>query len=227
MYSHKHTSTKDLASVPLGGTMMTMARTFQMSATTSWSRPSSSQIQMCFFAWILFTTIAIHCWPTMMVEYMNKWVMPPRYQYIRWAPSSTWTFLQTPGLLILQPSRASSAGPTSCSFVLSNSSIFNTFLWTGDGFFVSLFQTWFLPLPILALAMILCRIFYGADEVKAKFQQAKFHMDVWFTGGDFAGAALEQINTAVRRRTLVQILAQFPTRFQFHVYNFFGRVLGV
>ena len=46
------------------------------------------------------------------------------------------------------------------------------------------------------------RSLFGADTVKMKLQKAKFNMDAWFTGGDFANESLRQIQAAVRRRYL-------------------------
>lgn len=54
------------------------------------------------------------------------------------------------------------------------------------------------------------RLLFGADEVRSMFEKANIFLDVWFTGGDFAMAALDQINAAVRRRNLCFVLEKVP-----------------
>lgn len=46
------------------------------------------------------------------------------------------------------------------------------------------------------------RILFGPDEVQQKLKTSKLSMDMWFTGGDFAGVAATQLQTAIRRRFL-------------------------
>ena len=46
------------------------------------------------------------------------------------------------------------------------------------------------------------RTLFGPEEVEATLRDKCVYLDTWFTGGDFAGAALEQLKSAIKRRTL-------------------------
>lgn len=51
------------------------------------------------------------------------------------------------------------------------------------------------------------------QTVEQKLKAAKFSMDTWFTGGDFASEAMRQIQTAGRRR--FQVICFQPSFFSF------------
>eukprot|EP00435_Cladocopium_sp_Y103_P038338 s1532_g10.t1 len=56
----------------------------------------------------------------------------------------------------------------------------------------------------------------GVETVENKLKAAKFSMDTWFTGGDFASEAMRQIQTAVRRRLdwfVFENVPEYPTDF--------------
>lgn len=61
------------------------------------------------------------------------------------------------------------------------------------------------------------RILFGPDEVQKKLKASKLSMDMWFTGGDFAGVAATQLQTAIRRR----FLSLTWTGFVIYIYIFF------
>ena len=75
-----------------------------------------------------------------------------------------------------------------------------------------MFQVSVLRLPHTTVTQHLSplRLLFGVDEVRTMLEKANIFLDVWFTGGDFAMAALDQINAAVRRRNLCFILEKAP-----------------
>ena len=46
------------------------------------------------------------------------------------------------------------------------------------------------------------RLLLGPEEVASRLKEQKFFIDTFFTGGDFASFALQQIGKAIERRSL-------------------------
>ena len=63
------------------------------------------------------------------------------------------------------------------------------------------------------LLLLICsstlRLLFGPQEVQDKMKNAECCIDTWFAGGDGASEAVLQIKTAVRRRSLAELMVHF------------------